>query len=313
MKPDVLALGAFPPGMMARMAEQFTLHHFVPDDPFPSTALAPEVRARVCAIATEANRGATRELIFALPKLEVISVFGVGVDAVDVAAARERRIPLTNTPGVMAAAVADYAIGLMIASAREILPSDRYAREGRWPTGPYGLGRDLTGKRVGVLGLGAIGAGIARRASAFDMTVSYSEIAPNAAVPYRFIKDPVELAKNSDFLIVACFGGPTTRHLVSAQVIEALGPEGTLINIARGSIVDEQALIAALKAKKLRAAALDVFEHEPRIPAELLAMPNVIVQPHMGAATIETRERIGTLVVDNIVAQLAGKPLLTPV
>jgi len=313
MKPDVLALGAFPPAMMARMQECFTLHHFVPDDPFPSSALAPAARARIRAIATEANRGAARELIFALPALEVVSVFGVGIDAVDVAAARERSIPVTNTPGVMADDVADLAIALLLASARELLPSERFAREGRWLAGPYGLGHSITGKRLGVIGLGAIGAGIARRGAALEMQVAYSEVAANPGVPYRFIKDPVELAANSDFLVVACFGGPSTHHLVSAQVIAALGPAGTLINIARGSIVDEQALIAALQAGKLRAAALDVFEHEPRIPAELVAMPNVIVQPHMGAATIETRERIGTLVVDNILARLAGKPLLTPV
>jgi lactate dehydrogenase-like 2-hydroxyacid dehydrogenase len=310
MKPDVLSLGAFPPGMKAKMAELFTVHHFVPDDPFSPSELAPEARARIRAIATEAHRGASGELIAVLPKLEIICCFGVGTDMIDLAAARERKIIVTNTPGIMVDDVADLAIGLMIASAREILPVDRFAREGRWTGGgSYGFTRKVSGKRLGILGLGAIGSATAARAVGFDMTISYSEIAEKPGVPYRFIKDPVELARNSDFLVVACHGGPSTRHLVSAEVIDALGPHGTLINVARGSIVDEAAMIAALKDGRLGAAALDAFEHEPYIPQELLAMRNVIVQPHMGAASIETREAIGEAVIGNILARFEGRPL----
>jgi hydroxypyruvate reductase len=309
MKPDVLSLGAFPPGMKARMAELFTVHHFVPDDPFPPSDLSPEVRARIRAITCEAHRGASIELIAALPKLEIICCFGVGTDMIDVAAARARNIPVTNTPRIMADDVADMAIGLMIASSREFLPADRFAREGRWVGGSYGFTRKVSGKRLGIIGLGAIGSAIAARATAFDMAIFYTEVAPQPDRPYRFIKDPVELARNCDFLIVACQGGPSTRHLVSAAVIDALGPHGTLINVARGSIVDEAAMIAALKEGRLGAAALDVFEVAPYIPQELLAMHNVIVQPQIGAGSIETREAIGEMVIDSMLARFEGRPL----
>jgi D-3-phosphoglycerate dehydrogenase len=313
MKPDVLSLGAFPPGMLATMEERFTLHHYTAY-PLPAGTLSPEIAGRIRGLATEANRGATRDLIMSLPKLEVISTFGVGTDAVDLVAARERGIPVSNTPGVIADDVADLAMGLMLASAREIVLSERFAREGKWThKTTYGLAHNITGKRIGIIGLGAIGAGIAERAAGFRMKISYSDVAPKPGSPYTYVADPVALARDSDFLMVACFGGPSTRHLVSAQVIEALGAKGTLINVARGTVVDEAAMVAALKAGRLGAAALDVFEHEPEIPAELKTMPNVILQPHMGTATIETRELMGQLVVDNISAKLAGKPLLTPV
>lgn len=312
MKPDVLALGAFPRGMMADLAERFTVHHFLPY-PLPPGALAPEIAARIRAIATEANRGASRELIAMLPKLEIIAGFGVGVDAIDLAAARARDIPVTNTPGVIAEDVADLAIGLMIASARQMLAADRFVRDGHWKNGPIALSHRVSGRRIGVLGLGGIGATIARRAAAFDMTVRYSGPRQKPGVPYEFVADPVALAHASDFFIVACKGGAETRHLVDAQVIEALGPAGTLINIARGSVVDEAALIVALQAGRLGFAALDVFADEPNVPAELLALPNVIVQPHHGTATVETREKMGRMVIDNILARLEGRPLPTPV
>ncbi len=312
MKPDILALGAFPPDMMAALAARFTVHHFVPY-PLPPGSLAAATAARIRAIATEANRGATRDLIAMLPRLEIIACFGVGTDGIDLAAARERGIAVTNTPGVIADDVADLAIGLMLASARQILAADRYVRDGRWAGGPIALARSLTGKRMGVLGLGGIGRAIADRAAAFKMTVRYSGPRRKPDVPYAYVPDPVALARDSDFLIIACKGGPDTRHLVSTPIIEALGPTGTLVNVARGSVVDEGALIAALRAGRLGFAALDVFDHEPHVAPELLALPNVIVQPHHGAATIETREAIGRLVIDNIVAKLEGRPLPTPV
>ena len=309
MKPDVLSLGAFPPEMLSVMDEQFNLHHFT-TFPLPAGTLSTDVAARIRGLATEANRGAPRELIAELPNLEIIATFGVGVDAIDLSAARSRGITVTNTPGVIADDVADLAIGLMIASAREIVASDRFARDGRWTHKTnYGLARNVTGKRLGIIGLGAIGNGIAERAAGFRMKISYSDIESKSSVPYTYVADPVELAYGSDFLIVACFGGPSTHHLVSAEVIEALGSKGTLINVARGSVVDELALISALKSGKLGAAALDVFEQEPGIPAELVAMRNVIVQPHMGTATIETRERMGRMVIENLTAAFAGTPL----
>lgn len=312
MKPDVLSLGDFPPGMMAALAERFTVYHFVPY-PLPDGALAPEVAGRIRAVATEANRGASRELIARLPRLEIIACFGVGTDRIDLAAAREHGIAVTNTPGVMADAVADLAIGLMLASARGIVAADRFVRDGQWAKGPIGLARMVTGKRLGVLGLGAIGRAIADRAAAFRMTVRYCGPRRKPDAPYEFVAEPVALARESDFLMIACKGGPETQHLVSAAVIAALGPAGTLINVARGSVVDEAALIAALREGRLGAAALDVFATEPHVSPELVALPNVIVQPHHGAATIEAREAIGRLVIDNIAAKLAGRPLPTPV
>jgi lactate dehydrogenase-like 2-hydroxyacid dehydrogenase len=281
--------------------------------PLPAGALAPDIAGRVQAIATEANRGATRDLIALLPRLEIIACFGVGTDGIDIAAARERGIAVTNTPGIIADDVADLAIGLMLASARRIIAADRYVRDGLWAKGAIGLAHKVTGKRLGVLGLGGIGRAIADRAAAFKMTVRYCGPRRKPDAPYDYVADPVALARDSDVLMVACKGGPDTRHLVSTAVIEALGPDGTLINVARGSVVDEAALIAALRAGRLGGAALDVFENEPQVAAELLALPNVIVQPHHGTATIETREAIGRLVIDNIVAKLEGRPLPTPV
>jgi lactate dehydrogenase-like 2-hydroxyacid dehydrogenase len=312
MKIDVLSIGSFPPATDTELADRFSVtRHF--HCPAPD-ALSSELRSRIRGIATEANRGADRALIEALPRLELISVFGVGTDAVDLAAARARRIPVTNTPGILADEVADLAIGLLLASARQIIFADRYVREGGWAVkGPIPLGRSVGGKTLGVIGLGGIGRAIADRAAALRMRVIYSGPRRKPQAPYEYVGDLVELARRSDYLMVACKGGAETYRLVSAAVIEALGPEGTLINVARGSIVDEPALIAALRQGRLGHAALDVFESEPAPAPELLRLPNVIVQPHHGSATVETRTAIGQLMIDNLSAHFAGRPLLTPV
>jgi lactate dehydrogenase-like 2-hydroxyacid dehydrogenase len=309
---DVLSIGSFPDATNAELASRFAvtrhLHRPAPE------ALAAELRGRIRGIATEANRGADRALIAALPRLEVISVFGVGTDTIDLAAARERGIPVTNTPDILTDEVADLAIGLMLASARQILFADRYVRDGSWAgKGPIPLGRSVGGKTLGVLGLGGIGRAIADRGAAFRMRVIYNGPRRKSDAPYEYISDPVELARQSDYLMVACKGGPDTRHLVSAAVIEALGPTGTLINVARGSVVDEPALIKALAEGRLGHAALDVFESEPSPSPDVLALPNVIVQPHHGSATLETRTAIGQLMIDNLSAHFAGRLLLTPV
>jgi D-3-phosphoglycerate dehydrogenase len=309
---DVLSIGSFPEatntGLASRFAVTRHLHRPTPD------ALSAELKARIRAIATEANRGADRALIAALPRLEVISVFGVGTDNIDLAAAHERKIPVTNTPGILTDEVADLAIGLMLASARQIIFADRYVRDGSWGAkGPIPLGRGVGGKTMGVIGLGGIGRAIADRGAAFRMRVIYSGPRRKADAPYEYVADIVELARQSDYLMVACKGGPETRHLVSGAVIDALGANGTLINVARGSVVDEPALIAALAAGRLGHAALDVFESEPVPSPEILKSPNVIVQPHHGSATLETRTAIGQLMIDNLSAHFAGRPLLTPV
>jgi lactate dehydrogenase-like 2-hydroxyacid dehydrogenase len=299
MKIDVLSIGSFPAATNAELASRFAVTHHL-HRPAPDALDAP-LKSRIRAIATEANRGADRALIAALPKLEIVSVFGVGVDNIDLAAARERNIPVTNTPGVLTDEVADLAIGLMLASARQILFADRYVRDGSWRSkGPIPLGRGVGGKTMGVVGLGGIGRAIADRGAAFRMRVIYQGPRRKPDAPY-------------DVLMVACKGGPDTQGLVSAAVIDALGPKGTLINVARGSVVDEPALIKALAEGRLGHAALDVFASEPEVSPELLALPNVIVQPHHGSATIETRTAIGQLMIDNISAHFAGKPLLTPV
>ena len=282
MKPDVLSLGRFPDATMDELSRHFTVHHFF-DFTLPPPGLTLEAAQRVRAIATEANRGANRALIEMLPKLELIAGFGVGYDKTDLAAARERRIPVTNTPGVLGDEVADLAIGLMLASARQIIYADRFVREGFWSNGPISLGRSVGGKTLGVIGLGGIGRATADRGAAFKMRVLYHGPRAKPDAPYEYVADAVELARRSDYLIVACKGGPQTHHLVSDAVIDALGPQGMLINVARGTCVDERALVAALREGRL------------------------------GFATVETRNRIGQLMIDNIRAHFAGKPLLTPV
>jgi len=312
MKPDILYFGAFPDATVAELNRLYTVHHYFklpkPED------IPADVAPRIRAIATEANRGLTRAILDKLPNVEVITVFGVGTDAVDLKAAQERGIPVTNTPDIIGPEVADLAIGLMLASARQIIYADHYARSGEWArTGPISLGRSVNNKTCGVIGLGGIGRAIADRAAAFHMRVLYNARSEKKGVPYTFVGDLVELARQSDFLMVACTGGPETRHLVSRAVIDALGPTGTLINVARGSVVDEEAMIDALTHKRLGFAALDVFESEPNFDKRLLDFPNVIVQPHHGTAAIETRTAMGQLMIDNLVAHFEKKALLTPV
>jgi hydroxypyruvate reductase len=312
MKPDVLAIGpafASLPRVMDEMRRHFAVHHL---RDYPAV-LDSDFGARIRGLATEANRGARRDLLAKLPGLEIISLFGVGLDLVDLVAARERNLAVTNTPGVVGREVADLAIGLMLASTRQIVFADRFVREGKWKQEPLPLGRSVYGKTMGVIGLGDIGRAIADRAVAFGMRVVYHGPRPKLDVPFAYVGDLVTMAKASDILVVACPGGPATRHLVSAEVIAALGPTGTLINIARGSVVDEAAMIAALKSGALGFAALDVFESTPNINAAFLTLPNVIVQPHQGSATRETREAMGLQVVDNLRAHFEGRRLPSPV
>jgi lactate dehydrogenase-like 2-hydroxyacid dehydrogenase len=308
MKPDVLAIGpvfTLLPEVVGEMNRHFAVHHL---NEYP-VSLPPDLAGRVRGLATEANRGAKRELIAMLPRLEIISLFGVGLDQVDLVAARERGVPVTNTPGVVGREVADLAIGMMLASARQIVFADHFVREGAWKKGPLPLGRTVHGKTVGVIGLGEIGRAIADRATAFGMNVLYHGPREKPGVRYPYAADVVAMARDSDFLMVACKGGPETRHLVSAAVLAALGSTGTLINVARGSVVDEAALIAALRTGTLGFAALDVFENSPNINPEYLTLPNLILQPHQGSAARETREAMGLQVVGNLRAHFEGRPL----
>lgn len=312
MKPDILYFGHFPDPIVAELNRHYHTHHYF-KLPQPQDIPA-DLAARVRGVATEANRGITRAILDRLPKLEAVSVFGVGLDLVDVKAIRERGIPLGNTPDIIGPEVADLALGMMLASARQIIFADHYARSGQWAAkGPIPFGRSVGNKTCGVIGLGGIGRAIADRAVAFRMRVLYNATREKKDVPYTYVADVVELARQSDYLMVACKGGPETRHLVSRAVIDALGPKGTLINVARGSVVDEEALIDALANGRLGWAALDVFEREPDFDKRLLDFPNVIVQPHHGTAALETRIEMGQLMIDNLAAGLEKRPLKTPV
>jgi lactate dehydrogenase-like 2-hydroxyacid dehydrogenase len=248
-----------------------------------------------------------------LPRLEIIANSGVGVDTIDMPAARSRGIAVTNTPDVLNDSVAELAVGLMLALARAIPQADRFVREGKWRQGPFRMGRELRGKTVGILGLGRIGKEIATRLSAMKMTVAYCGRTRQDDQPYDYFADPVALASHVDWLVVAAPGGKGTAKIVSAEVLAALGPQGMFVNVARGSLVDQDALIAALRAGTLGGAALDVFVGEPEVPAELLAMDNVVMMPHQGGFTVEAREAVDWMVFENLLAHFGNRPLLSPV
>ena len=311
MKPDVLIVGPMYKPALDALDREFTTHKLwlAPD----RKALLASCADRVRGIATTGFDGADAALIDALPKLEIISCFGVGYDAVDVEAASRRNVIVTNTPGVLNDAVADLAMGLIIAAARRIPQGDRYVRDGKWPREPHPLAQHVSGKRLGIIGLGRIGLDIAKRALGFDMKIAYHSRRRVPDSPFAYYAQLVDLARNSDFLVAIVPGGDETRHLVGEAVMRALGPKGTLVNVARGSVVDEKALIRCLQDGTLGAAALDVFEEEPKVPDALLTMDNVVLTPHVGSATPEARGGMGQLTVDNLVAHFAGKPPLTPV
>lgn len=250
-------------------------------------------------------------LLDQLPKLEIISVFGVGYDGVPVDYCRGRGIRVTHTPDVLTDDVADVAVGLVLMSGRGFAKADRFVRAGLWTRHAFELTTKLGGRTAGILGLGRIGKAIAKRLEAMGMRIAYTGRAAQAGVPYRYLPDLVSLARESDFLIVACPGGAATRNIVNAEVLAALGKKGTLVNIARGSIVDEPALVAALGAGTIKGAALDVFADEPHVPAELLAMDNVVLLPHVGSATRETRRAMGDLCKANLDAWFGERRTLT--
>ena len=311
MKPDVLIVGPMYQPTLDTLDREFTTYKLwlAPD----RKALLASCADRVRGIATTGFVGADAALIDALPKLEIISSFGVGYDTVDVAAARRRNVIVTNTPGVLNDAVADLAIGLMIAAARRIPQGDRFVREGKWIKQGLPLARHVTGKRLGIVGLGRIGQAIAKRAAGFDLKISYHSRHRVRESPFAYYERLVDLARNSDFLVAIVPGGNETHHLIDEEVMRALGPKGILVNVARGSVVDEKALVKCLQEGALGGAALDVFEEEPKVPEALFTMDNVVLQPHVGSATHETRTAMGQLTIDNLVAHFAGKPVLTPV
>jgi lactate dehydrogenase-like 2-hydroxyacid dehydrogenase len=308
---EILSVGPFYPPSFEPMERDFTVHKLWQAK--DRDAFFREVGGRIRGIQTTGGHGADAKLMDALPKLEIIACFGVGVDAVDLDAARQRHVIVTNTPDVLNECVADLAMGLTLASLRSISLGDRYVRAGSWLKAPLPLAQHVGGKIMGILGYGRIGKAIAKRAEAFGMRIVYHGRNPQAGVAHRYYAKLTDMARDCDVLMVICPGGAATYHMVDAEVLAALGPEGTLINVARGSVVDEQALVKALANGSLGAAGLDVFEDEPKVPQALFGMDHVVLQPHVGSATHETRKAMGDLTVDNLRAHFSGKPVLTPV
>ena len=309
-KPELLTVAKLWPPYLEELQQTYVVHDRTHE--LDATAFA-QIAPRIKAIAGGGESQVTRALMSQLPALEMISVFGVGYDRYDLAAARERGIPITNTPDVLTDDVADMGISLMLAIARTIPQADKYVREGKWPNGPMPLARKVTGARLGIVGLGRIGSAIARRAAGFDMSIAYTSRNKVVDSPYAYYPTPAALAAEVDFLMVITPGGAGTKGLISAEVLSALGAKGYLINVARGSVVDESALITALQNKVIAGAALDVFENEPHVPAALCEMSNVVLAPHVASATWQTRRAMADLAFGNLQAHFAGKPLLTPV
>jgi lactate dehydrogenase-like 2-hydroxyacid dehydrogenase len=311
VKPEVVLVGPLYPPTQARLEELFTVHRLW--EAADREGLLRDIAGRARAIAVYALHRCPAALIEALPKVEIVACFGIGVDAINLAAARARGIPVTNTPDVITDDTADIALALMLAVERRVAEGDRFVRRGDWPRGELRFGRSLGGRRLGVIGLGRIGRAIATRAEAFGMAIAYTGPRAKHNAPYRYEPRLVELARWSEILAVACPGGVATRNLVGPAVLEALGPAGTLINIARGSVVDQDALVAALERGAIGGAGLDVFASEPEVPAALTRLDNVVLMPHTGSATDETRAAMGQLMIDNLLAHFAGRPLPTPV
>jgi len=276
-------------------------------------SLLQEVGEKIRVIGTNGHVGCSAELMDQLPKLEMIGSFGVGYDSIDIDAARQRGIRVSNTPDVLNDAVAELALGLMISLSRRIPQSDRYVRGGQWPNAEYPLTTELSGKTAGIVGLGRIGKEVARRLQAMKMRVVYHGRNLQANEPFEYFPDLETMAAAVDWLVVCLPGGGSTDRIISAQVLAALGPDGFFVNVARGSVVDENALCECIESNRIAGAALDVFEKEPRVPDILLQSDNVVLTPHAASATTKTRHDMGELVIRNISAYLDGRPLLTPV
>ena len=276
-------------------------------------ALLAEVGPRIRGMASSYVLPVTARLIDRLPKLEIVSNYGVGFEHIDLEHARRRGVFVTNTPDVLTEDVAGLAVALWLAVYRQVVGGDRFVREGKWAHGFYPLTKSTQGRRVGIFGMGRIGQAIAKRMEPFGAQIAYHQPRPKSGLAYRFEPDLVALAGWAEILFVASPGGEATRNAIDRSVLDALGPDGTLVNIARGSIVDEPALIAALQEGRLGGAGLDVFAAEPSVPSALLGLENVVLLPHVGSGTVETRRAMGQLMVDNLAAHFAGRPLVTPV
>ncbi|MGO4673486.1 2-hydroxyacid dehydrogenase [Bosea sp. 2YAB26] len=309
---DIIMTGPLMAYAADQLKARFTVHELWKAE--DRTAMLKEIGGKVRGVAGGGAHVRIDGTLFdALPKLEIVANFGVGYDTVDAKEAGKRGLIVTNTPDVLTDEVADLALGLLLATVRQLPQVDRYLRAGKWLEKAYPLTTSLRTRKVGIVGLGRIGKAVAQRIEAFGLPVSYHGRTRQADVSYRYYPSLIEMAADVDTLISVAPGGAATHHMINADVLKALGPNGIVINVGRGSVVDEQALIEALKNKVILSAGLDVFEDEPRVPAELIAMDHVVLLPHVGSASVHTREQMGQLLVDNLVSWFDGRGPLTPV
>ena len=310
-KPSILAMPKVHPLYLQALTAHYEVHTLAPES--ESEAQLQALAPHIVGLAGGGESVIPGALLAQLPALKVVSIFGVGYDGVDVATALARGVPVTHTPGVLTDDVADLALGLVLSVARQIPLADQHVRQGLWPQGALPLGRKVSGARMGIVGLGRIGQAIARRALAFGMSVAYTARSEKKDAGFAFYASAAALAAQVDFLVVITPGGAGTRHLINAEVLQALGPQGYLVNVARGSVVDEAALVQALAAGTIAGAALDVYADEPHVPPALWTMKQVVLTPHMASATHQTRQAMADLALANMRAGTAGQPLLTPV
>lgn len=310
MKPEILLMAPLFVSTMETLEDNYTVHRYwEANDP---GALLAEISDRVRAVVTDGGTGVEESVLSALANIEVVTVFGVGVDAVALPYCKTHKIRVTNTPDVLSDDVADLGVALMLGISRQVVFADNYCRQGHWSTkGPMPLTTRMTGKRAGIFGMGSIGLRLARRLEAFDMTVSYCNRNKRSDANFRYESDLHTLASEVDYLIVAASASPSTQRIINQDILDALGPDGFLINISRGSLIDEPALVTALQTNAIKGAALDVFADEPNIPDALIDMDNVILQPHQASATFETRKAMGQVVCENLELFFAERPLKT--
>jgi lactate dehydrogenase-like 2-hydroxyacid dehydrogenase len=311
VKPEILIKYSIYAPTIAELEREFTVHKLW-TAPKPEAYVRQECR-NVRAAVTTTTIGFSRGDFESLPKLEILGCFGPYYTLVDLAAAKERNVVVTHTPDSTAEPVADLTMGMIVAVMRRLCEADRFVRAGKWPDGVFDAGREVRGKTCGIVGFGRIGREIARLASAFHMSVCYYGPHRKSDAAYPYFDDLERMARESDCLVVTCRSTPETRKLIDARILAALGPEGFLVNVARGAIVDEQALITALARKQIAGAALDVFADEPHVPAELLRMENVVLAPHIGTSTREIREERSRKLLTDLRAHFAGRPLMHPV
>ncbi len=310
MSVEIAVIGPQRPLVMEALTKEYQVHNVI-DAPDKIAALKP-IAGRLRGVVTNAMTGLTADMIDALPKLELCAIMGVGLETTNLPRARERGIVVTTTP-VLYDDVADLAVILGMCASRRIAAADRFVRSGQWLKGRIAPAQKFSGKRAGILGLGRIGTALAPRLQAFGMTIAYYDPLPKPEVPYQAYPSPLELAKNVDILFLAAAGGPGVKHIVNREILEALGPKGIFVNVARGWLVDEVALVKALTTGKLGAAGLDVFEEEPKVPEELLGLDNVVLTPHIASNTEETMRAMGECVLDNVRSWFAGNGPVTPV